>query len=240
MVYEEIVEGITRFFAVFHSTPVGPGRARSARPAPPTSTCWPSSTTRSSPGRAATTGVIKALQAADVATDLGASTGNNYRLAGYYRDSVPPCAAQPLHDHHASCGSLHARGRPAAAAAVHLPAPPGRAAAGATPVAGAKLTMAATRVLWQWDAGRRRLAAHAGRPPPRRRQRASRSRRQNVVIDVRALPQERRRPHLARGRHRRLGEAWVLTGGGVVTGRGPGPIRRSRPSSPTRRASEIG
>ena len=43
---------------LLHGLPLGalrPGRARSARRAPPTSTCWPSSTTRCSPGRAATT-----------------------------------------------------------------------------------------------------------------------------------------------------------------------------------------
>ena len=36
VVYEEEVEGITRFFAVFQSTQLDAGRARSARPARPT------------------------------------------------------------------------------------------------------------------------------------------------------------------------------------------------------------
>ena len=85
VVFEEIVEGITRFFAVFHSTvadPVGPVRsARTTdidllRQLQRPLFAW----------SGANNGTIKALREADVATDVGYAFHS--KEAGYYRDAA--------------------------------------------------------------------------------------------------------------------------------------------------------
>ena len=104
VVYEEIVEGITRFFAVFHSAtsdPVGP--IRSARTTDVNLLAQLNHPLFAWSG--GNKGVVKALKQANVATDLGASTGNNARAGGYYRDASRRAAPQLLHHHHEPLGA---------------------------------------------------------------------------------------------------------------------------------------
>ena len=117
VVFEEIVEGITRFFAVFHSTtadPVGPVRsARTTdidllRQLQRPLFAW----------SGANNGTIKALRAADVATDVGYAFHS--KEAGWFRGRGSPGAPQPVLHHDRAVGA-HPAGRRPASAAVQVP-----------------------------------------------------------------------------------------------------------------------
>jgi hypothetical protein len=86
VVFEEIVEGITRFFTIFHSTPSDPvGPIRSARTTDINILAQLNHPLFAWSG--GNPGVTAELRQANVATDLGASSGNNYGRAGYYRQA---------------------------------------------------------------------------------------------------------------------------------------------------------
>ena len=226
MVYEEIVEGITRFFAVFHSAtsdPVGP--IRSARTTDVDLLAQLNHPLFAWSG--GNKGVVKALKQASVATDLGASTGNNARAGGYYRDA----SRRAPHNFYSTTSNLWALTPDGAS-----PPPPlftyraaGAAPAGATPVAGAKLSMAATRVQWLWDAaagGWRR--AQDGTPHVDAN--GSVITPQNVVIMFVPYTKSAADPISPEAVTVGQGEAWVLTDGRCRQGHMDSA--RTRPSRP--------
>ena len=198
IVIEEIVEGITRFFAVFHSTaadPVGPVRsARTTdidllRQLQRPLFAW----------SGANNGTIKALRDADVATDVGYAFHS--KEAGYYRDGARR-SPHNLFSTTTALWALSPAGCRPAASDVQVP---GRGSAGRGRSRGGRQAddvrdEGAVAV----GPGRRRVAAHPGRPAPRGRQwhphRAGQRR-----GDVRGVPPQPGRPHLARSRHGRRG-----------------------------------
>lgn len=214
VVYEEIVEGITRFFAVFHSAtsdPVGP--IRSARTTDIALLAQLNHPLFAWSG--GNKGTVNALKQANVATDLGASTGRNYRAGGYFRD---PSRRSP-HNLYSTTTSLW--GLTPEGAAPPLPLftyrPPGAAPAGVTPVVGAKLTMAATRVQWQWDAAAgawQRLQDNTPHVDANGAVIAP----QNVVVMFVPYRKSAADPISPEAVTIGQGEAWVLTGGGAVKG----------------------
>ena len=214
VVYEEIVEGITRFFAVFHSDtsdPVGP--VRSARTTDVSLLDQLNHPLFAWSG--GNNGVIRALRAAKVATDLGASTGSNYRLAGYYRDSSRR-TPHNLFTTTTNLWSLTPEGS-APPSPLFTYRAPGAAPAGATPVTGAKLSLAATKVQWQWDqatGGWRRSQDNTPHVDAKGVQIAP----QNVVIMFVPYRKSAADPISPEAVTVGQGEAWVLTNGGVVKG----------------------
>jgi hypothetical protein len=145
VVFEEIVEGITRFFAVFHSTvadPVGPVRsARTTdidllRQLQRPLFAW----------SGANNGTIKALREADVATDVGYAFHS--KEAGWFRDAARRAPHNLLSTTTALWGLTPQGAGPPPPLfkyrAAGAPAP-------GVPAAGVKLTMLGTKVLWQWD-----------------------------------------------------------------------------------------
>jgi hypothetical protein len=145
VVFEEIVEGITRFFAVFHSTvadPVGP--VRSART---TDVDLLRQLQRPLFGwSGANNGTIKALREADVATDVGYAFHS--KEAGWFRDAARPAPHNLFSTTTALWGLTPQGAGPPPPLfkyrAAGVPAP-------GVPAAGVKLTMSGTKVLWQWD-----------------------------------------------------------------------------------------
>ena len=230
VVYEEIVEGITRLFAVFHSAPSDPvGPIRSARTTDVNLLAQLNHPLFAWSG--GNNGVVKALKAASVATDLGASTGNNARLAGYHRDS----SRRAPHNFFTTTTNLWSLTPDGA-----QPPQPlftyrsnGAEPAGATPVTGAKLSLAATKVLWQWDEasggwkrtqdGTPHVDAEGVQVAP-----------QNVVIMFVPYRKSAADPISPEAVTVGQGEAWVLTDGGVVKGTWSRPDP-SKPGGPARR-----
>lgn len=214
VVYEEIVEGITRFFALFHSTisdPVGP--IRSARttdvgllaPLNRPLFAW----------SGGNKGVVSALKQANVATDVGASTGNNFKLGGYYRDAGRR-APWNLYTNTTSLWGLTPDG--AAAPPPLFGYRPAGVAPAVMPAAGVKLTMASTKVRWLWDAaGQAWVRAQDERPHTDVAGKVIAP--QNVVVmfvPYRKSPADPKSPEAVTVGE---GAAWVFTAGGVVQGR---------------------
>jgi hypothetical protein len=228
VVYEEIVEGVTRFFAVFHSAasdPVGP--IRSARTtdidllAPLNHPLFAYS--------GANRGTRNALKQADVAEDLGAGTGSNLRQGGYFRDPARR-APHNLYATTTQLWSLTPDGAvPAPVLFVYRAA--GAPAAGTEAAAGVDLTMAGTRVGWRWDqpSGRWMRSqdgeAHvdaAGRTIDA----------ENVVVQFVEYRRSSADPISPEAVTVGEGDVWVFTGGGVVEGRWSRPDP-SRPAELT-------
>lgn len=144
VVYEEIVEGITRLFAVFQSQgsdPVGP--IRSARSSDIDLLDMLSTPLFSFSG--ANPGVLAQVRNAD-ATDV--SAGRFYQEGGYFRDS----SRRAPHNFYGQTSKLWtlAPAGQGAPTPIFTYRPAGQPAPG-TPSAGAKVTMFGTRVLWTWD-----------------------------------------------------------------------------------------
>ncbi len=222
VVYEEIVEGITRFFAVFDSTPSNPvGPIRSARTTD--IALLPEFGFPIFAWSGANKGTIAALGRAGVAVDANAT--GHYEVGGYYRD---PSRHSP-HNLYTTTTKLWDSFTPPEA---EPPPPlfhfrPSGTAAAVTPVVGAKLTMDGTRVAWQWDpqlSGWRRSTDDrphtdsAGVPVAPA----------NVVIEFVNYGRSAADPISPEAQTTGSGTAWVLTGGGVI----PGRWTRPDPSKP--------
>jgi hypothetical protein len=145
VVYEEIVEGITRFFTVFQSadsTPVGP--IRSARTTDVNIVAGLSKPLFSWSGGNAT--VVRQIAAANL-TDVGQSTAN--APGGYFRDN----SRKSPHNLYADTVKLFSLAPPGQGPPAPLftfradgaPSPLG------DPTGGVKLTMASTKAQYVWD-----------------------------------------------------------------------------------------
>jgi hypothetical protein len=229
VVVEEIVEGITRFFAVFHSTsadPVGPVRsARTTdidllRQLQRPLFAW----------SGANNGTIKALRDADVATDVGYAFHS--KEAGYFRDA----ARRSPHNLFSTTTALWGLSPQGAG-----PPPPmfTYRAAGApvpgVPAGGVKLTMSGTKVLWQWDpVGGAWLRTQDDQPHVDAS--GTRIAPANVVVmfvEYRRSPADPISPEAVTVGE---GDALVFSGGHVVAGR----WRRPDPSKPATLVDQAG
>jgi hypothetical protein len=215
VVYEEIVEGVTRFFAVFHSNgsdPVGP--IRSARTTDIGLLAQLDHPLFAYSG--ANRGTRNALKEAGVAEDLGASTGSNLRQAGYFRD---PSRRAP-HNLYATTTQLWSLTPDGAAPAPALFAyrAAGTPAPGADAAAGLDLTMAGTRVQWRWDEPSGRwMRGQDGEPHIDAAGRTIDA--DNVVVQFVSYQRSPADPISPEAVTVGDGIVWVFTGGGVIEGR---------------------
>ncbi len=240
VVYEEVVEGLTRFAAVFQSqdTPSAPdnpdlaavGPIRSAR-----TTDIDILAGLSRPLLAWSGGNAGVQRAITTAADEGELVDVGFDAhsieAGYFRDDH---TARP-HNLYANMKAIYAFLAPELDGGATEPAPlfsyraEGEAPSGGVDVVGAKLTMDSTPVQWQWDAdssswlrlqyGRPHVDADAQPVAPA-----------NVVVmfvGYQASPADRRSPEAVTVGE---GEAWVFTGGKVIAGTWSRPDR-SRPAA---------
>lgn len=208
IVYEEIVEGITRFFAVFHSTDAAPvGPIRSARTTDVDLLAMLSTPLFAWSG--GNDGVVAAIRRAD-ATDVGASRHPEY---GYVRD---PSRRSP-HNLFSTTEALRA-GTPAgqgdpAAVFTYRPGP----LRGGTPVAGVRIRMRGTSVRWSWDAAAGVwVRTQDGTPHLDDSGRAVRA--ENVVVQVtryRPSPADVRSPEAVTVG---TGDAWLFLDGRWIEG----------------------
>jgi hypothetical protein len=223
VVYEEIAEGVTRFFAVFHSTgsdPVGP--IRSARTTDIDLLAQLNHPLFAYSG--ANRGTRNALKQADVAEDLGASTGSNLRQGGYFRD---PARRSP-HNLYATTTQLWSLTPDGA-----VPPPAlfayrggGTPAAGSEAAAAVDVTMAATRVQWRWDAPSGRwMRSQDGEAQIDAAGRTIDA--ENVVDQFVEYRRSSADPISPEAVTVGEGDVWVFTGGGVIAGRWsrPDPAR---------------